>query len=115
MRGSELVELWEQQHGQLSVESQLRFLASSEAQKIRAAPAEYVVLALRRTPVLSEVLSDLINAGLLDAEDSPVPPIESLQISPKQRQPGPVRKIAARSGRGFRQAEEDQRNWRRRF
>lgn len=115
MTGSELVKLWEQQHGQLSVESQLRFLASPEAKRILAAPEAQVMLALKRTPVLSEVLSDLVNAGFLDAEELPVPTSVNRQISQRQREPGFERKIAVENGRGFRQAEEDQKAWRGRF
>lgn len=115
MHGSELVKLWEQQHGQLPVESQLRFLASVEAQKIRAAPAEQVRLALKRTPILSEVLSDLINTGFLDPEEPGTAARGTSAANQHKTQPSFTRKIASEGGRGFLQAEEDARKWRGRF
>jgi hypothetical protein len=108
MDGLKLVALWEEQHGPLSAASRQCFLGSHEAQKIRAAPRESVVLAFKRTPLLSEVVSDLSNAGYLDSEKSNPLTANRRPESRKASQTEFTRKIATKTGHGFHQAEEDQ-------
>jgi hypothetical protein len=115
MDGRDLVDLWENQHGKLTTDSRERFLASPEAQKIRAYPTDSIIRAIGVSPTLSKILLELQSTRRIQAQISPQAP---KRTSPKPRQkaaPDYTRKIASEKGRGFRQAEEDAKKWRGRF
>lgn len=115
MNGRDLVDLWESLHGELSNDSRERFLGSSEAQMIRAYPRESIIQAVSRAKALSTILSDLQSTETLKPEGANKTVSKPFTETPKQTDADFTRKIASGKGRGFRQAERDEKNWRRRF
>jgi len=110
MDGRDLVDLWENQHGKLTTDSRERFLASPEAQKIRAYPTDSIIRAIGVSPTLSKILLELQSMRRIQAKISPQAPKTT---SPKPRQkaaPDYTRKIASERGAGFVRQKRTQRS-----
>ena len=115
MNGHELLKLWEAHHGKLSDDWRIRFLESAEAQTIRTYPVQSVMQAVSREKMLVKLLSALQSASATKPATAQTGAKSSTFGRRSKQAPDLTRKIASGKGRGFRQDEEDRKNWRNRF
>jgi|AntAceMinimDraft_12_1070368.scaffolds.fasta_scaffold419579_1 hypothetical protein len=115
MNGHELLKLWEDHHGKLSDDWRIRFLESSEAQTIMTYPIQSVIEAVSREKMLVKIVSVLHSASATKPATAKTNAKSSTAGRRSRQAPDLTRKIASGKGRGFRQAEEDEKNWRARF